>query len=131
SGAREEWTVARGALGDGGTRWLPVRRPVAYAADVFRTLALSEGIRLPEAVEVAALPEGHELARHESAALDALITDMLDYSTNLTAEVLGIAASQALGARPETLAQSARVMRRWLIDRYGVAPRPVDHSGLG
>ncbi|MBW7922863.1 MAG: D-alanyl-D-alanine carboxypeptidase/D-alanyl-D-alanine-endopeptidase [Rubellimicrobium sp.] len=131
SGAREEWTVARRALGDGGTRWLPVRRPAVYAGDVFRTLAQAEGIRLPEAVEVADLPAGTELARHDSAPLDAVIVDMLDYSTNLTAEVLGLSAAKALGAEPETLAQSARVMRRWLIARHGVAPRPVDHSGLG
>jgi serine-type D-Ala-D-Ala carboxypeptidase/endopeptidase (penicillin-binding protein 4) len=37
----ERWTVARGALGDGGSRWLPVRRPSDYAAEVFRTLARS------------------------------------------------------------------------------------------
>lgn len=131
SGEHEEWTVARRALGDGGTRWLPVRRATAYAGDVFRTLALAEGIRLPPPQQITILPAGVELARHSSAPLDAIITDMLDYSTNLTAEALGLAAAAALGSQPETLAESARVMRRWLIARHGVAPYAVDHSGLG
>lgn len=131
SGAREEWTVARRALGDGGLRWLPVRRPALYAGDVFRTLARAEGVELPVEVEVDDLPGGVELARHDSLPLDAIATDMLDYSTNITAEVLGLAATQALGGDPETLGGSAGVMRRWLRGRLGVAPRPVDHSGLG
>ena len=32
----EDWTVARSALGTGGSRWLPVRRPALYAGEVFR-----------------------------------------------------------------------------------------------
>ncbi|MCC7319534.1 MAG: D-alanyl-D-alanine carboxypeptidase/D-alanyl-D-alanine-endopeptidase [Rubellimicrobium sp.] len=131
SGALEEWTVARSALGEGGSRWLPVRRPALYAGDVLRTLALAEGIRLPAAETVAVLPAGRELARHDSAPLDAVVAGMLDHSTNLTAEVLGLAAARASGGDPATLAQSAGMMRRWLRHRLGVAPRPVDHSGLG
>ncbi len=46
-GALEEWTVARGALNKAGSRWLPVRRPDLYAADVFQTLARAQGVPLP------------------------------------------------------------------------------------
>jgi serine-type D-Ala-D-Ala carboxypeptidase/endopeptidase (penicillin-binding protein 4) len=42
-GAVEEWTVASGALGKGGSRWLPVRVPGTYVAEVFRTLARAQG----------------------------------------------------------------------------------------
>ena len=42
----DEWTVARAALGSGGARWLPVRRPDLYAAEVFQTLARTHGIVL-------------------------------------------------------------------------------------
>ena len=45
----DEWTVARGALGNGGARWLPVRRPDLYAAEVFQTLVRSHGIVLDRA----------------------------------------------------------------------------------
>src|SRR5690606_25785716 len=44
SGAREEWTVAAGALRQPGSRWLPVRHPALYAGDVFQTLARAEGL---------------------------------------------------------------------------------------
>ena len=43
----DRWTVAEGALGDGGSRWLPVRNPTAYAAEVFATLAGAHGLTLP------------------------------------------------------------------------------------
>ncbi|MEM1267826.1 MAG: D-alanyl-D-alanine carboxypeptidase, partial [Pseudomonadota bacterium] len=35
---RDSWSVAAGALGARGARWLPVRQPTLYAAEVFRTL---------------------------------------------------------------------------------------------
>jgi D-alanyl-D-alanine carboxypeptidase/D-alanyl-D-alanine-endopeptidase (penicillin-binding protein 4) len=54
------------------------------------------------------------------------------WSTNLTAEVLGLAATQARGQRPAGLAQSAGAMADWAAERYGIGPAAlVDHSGLG
>ncbi len=131
AGGADDWTVARTALGDGGSRWLPVRKPALYAGDVFRTMAAAQGIALSAAAEVADLPAGRDLARHDSPTLDLMIADMLEYSTNLTAEVLGLAATQAAGGRPATLAQSAEAMRRWARDRLGIHARFGDHSGLG
>lgn len=131
AGGADDWTVARTALGDGGSRWLPVRKPALYAGDVFRTMAAAQGIALPAAVEVTDLPEGAELARHDSPPLDVLIADMLEYSTNLTAEILGLTATQAAGGHPATLAQSAAAMRRWAQGRLGIHARFGDHSGLG
>lgn len=51
----DEWTVASAALGDGGSRWLPVRFPDLYAGDVFRTFARANGIVLgaPEPMDLA------------------------------------------------------------------------------
>ena len=40
---RDNWTVARGALGDGGARWLPIKKPDAYAGEVFQTLLAAQG----------------------------------------------------------------------------------------
>ncbi len=85
---REDWTVASAALGDGGSRWLPVRLPGLYVAEVFRTLARAEGIDLPEGSAVAGLSAGTELARAESAPLTEVLRDMLRFSTNITAEAV-------------------------------------------
>lgn len=127
----DEWTVARGALGSGGARWLPVRRPDLYAAEVFQTLARSHGIVLDQAVVLDAPPEGTEVARRESPVLRIILEDMLRHSTNLTAEVVGLSASSAKGPAPDTLEESARRMGAWIGGEIGDRrPGLVDHSGL-
>jgi len=129
---REVWSVARSGLGGGGTRWLPVRNGALYAGDVFRTLARSEGIVLPPAVVVTDLPAGTVLAAHHGPPLSEVATGMLRFSTNLTAEVLGLAATaRRTGALPGGLAASGAAMSQWAggIGMPGAAF--VDHSGLG
>ena len=130
---RDEWTVARGALGDGGARWLPVRKPELYVGEVFQSLAKAQGIQLksPEILKVE--PEGRLLVSHESAPLRVILRDMLKWSTNLTAEVVGLTATRArTGETPGNLQQSAAEMNGWLRDKLGVPDVAlVDHSGLG
>lgn len=128
----DRWTVASGALGNGGARWLPVRNPDKYAAEVFRTFARAQGIVLkPEAV-VAALPAGTTLVTQESEPLREILRGMLKHSTNLTAEMVGLAASQAQGGRVASIRASASAMSRWANQTLGMTgARLVDHSGLG
>ncbi len=125
-GPVEEWTVASGALGKGGSRWLPVREPGAYVAEVFRTLARAQGIRLDRAEPVATLAAGNELGRVESEPLTEVLRDMLRFSTNLTAECVGLTASGQAG-----LEGSGRAMSDWVQARFGVTVDLRDHSGLG
>ncbi|WP_319824377.1 D-alanyl-D-alanine carboxypeptidase/D-alanyl-D-alanine-endopeptidase [Thalassovita sp.] len=131
-GGMDSWTVASSALGNGGARWLPVRRPDIYAGEVFRTFARAHGIELKPETPVGALPAGTTLATHESDTLREILRGMLKYSTNLTAELVGMAATQArLGKTPD-LQGSAREMSRWAAQRLGMTrARLVDHSGLG
>ncbi|TNC65984.1 D-alanyl-D-alanine carboxypeptidase/D-alanyl-D-alanine-endopeptidase [Rubellimicrobium roseum] len=132
AGEADLWTVARGQLGDGGSRWLPVRSPAVYAGQAFLRLANEQGIALPAPRRIAALPEGTvEIARIESAPLSEILREMLLHSTNLTAEVVGLAASRARGLSPATLAESADAMNRWLRGATGAQTRLLDHSGLG
>jgi serine-type D-Ala-D-Ala carboxypeptidase/endopeptidase (penicillin-binding protein 4) len=119
----DTWTVASTALGKGGSRWLPVRQPGAYAGDVFRTLARAQGITLPEARP--GQGTGTVVVEQPSEPLPLVLADMLKFSTNLTAEVIGLTASGA-----GTLAASAGEMGDWARGRYGRAGRHVDHSGL-
>ena len=126
AGAREDWTVASAALGNGGSRWLPVRQPAAYAGEVFRTLARAQGIDLPVAEVVQVAPEGWEIGRHESRELGPVLRDMLKFSTNLTAEVVGLSSSGA-----QDIASSGAAMTRWMGARHGIGGHFVDHSGLG
>ncbi len=131
-GEVDVWTVARGQLGEAGSRWLPVRNPALYAGQAFRALADGQGVRLPPPALADALPEGGtEVAALPSEPVEALLKEMLLYSTNLTAEVLGREASLAHGVRAATPAESARHMNEWLLRATGARVRLVDHSGLG
>ena len=127
----DDWTVARAALGESGSRWLPVRKPALYAGDVFRTMARAHGIALRPAVVTGRLPGGTELARQTSAPLREILRLMLKYSNNLTAEMVGMSASAAGGVAPRSLRASAEEMSRWAGRTLGMGQtRLVDHSGL-
>ncbi|GKY87190.1 D-alanyl-D-alanine carboxypeptidase/D-alanyl-D-alanine endopeptidase [Sinisalibacter aestuarii] len=131
-GGVDEWTVASTALGNAGSRWLPVRRPDLYAGEVMQVLAAAQGIRLPKIEAIAAMPSGTVLVQHESAPLSAIVREMLKYSTNLTAEVIGLTASATRGVPVTRLDASAQAMNDWMQDGFGAAgARFVDHSGLG
>ena len=123
--------MSRGALGQAGSRWLPVRRPAIYTGDVFRALAGARGLVLSDPVMAEAAPEGRVLARHESPRLDEIVQGMLRFSTNLTAEIIGRAATVSKGADAATLNGSASAMSAWVAARFGVRAVFVDHSGLG
>lgn len=128
----EVWSVARSALGNGGARWLPVRDSGAYAADVFRTLAQTRGIVLPEPEEAATLPEGTVVASLPSSHVADVAKGMLRFSTNLTAEVLGLTATlHRTGAMPADLPASGVEMTSWMAEALGMGESSfVDHSGL-
>ena len=127
----DNWTVARGALGKEGSRWLPVRRPDLYAAEVFQSFARAQGIRLSTAVPVRSMPGGTVVAALDSAELKTITRLMLKYSTNLTAEVIGLTASTARGRSPKSLEASARAMNSWMKQTLGTKhAKLVDHSGL-
>jgi D-alanyl-D-alanine carboxypeptidase/D-alanyl-D-alanine-endopeptidase (penicillin-binding protein 4) len=132
-GVRDDWTVAKPALGSGGARWLPVRKPGLYAGDVFATMAGAQGIRLRGLGLIDRLPTGATVVvTQQSLPLRDIMRDMLKYSTNLTAEMAGLAATTARGKRPATLEESAAEMNSWAITNLGMRkPALVDHSGLG
>ncbi|SNR57061.1 peptidase S13 [Paracoccus sediminis] len=124
--AGEGWTVARTATARPGSRWLPVRKPELYAGDVFQTLCRAKGLVLPAPQVIDDLPPGQVVASHSSPSLDEILRGMLFFSTNLTAEAVGLHASGA--ADP---AASARAMQAWLgAQGQGQDFTLSDHSGL-
>jgi len=137
-GGREVWALAPASLRGRGSVWLPVRAPAAYAGETFRALAAGAGLVLPapEAVSArdpagSAAPAARMLARRESERLEPMMRGMLHYSTNLTAEAAGLAASQRAGAPAGSLAASAGAMSAWARGRYGLDRLAlVNHSGL-
>ncbi len=122
----ESWTVSRDAMKKEGTRWLPVRHVAPYVAEVFSTLCAMQGISLPAPQMINTLPPATPLITWPSARLSPILREMLKYSTNITAETLGLSAS---GAR--SLQESAAVMQAWAGESLGLSASFVDHSGLG
>jgi serine-type D-Ala-D-Ala carboxypeptidase/endopeptidase (penicillin-binding protein 4) len=132
AGGVDDWTVASKALGNAGSRWLPVRRPDRYAGEVCQVIAASQGVRLPNPEPVEGLPDGQALVVHSSVTLSAITRAMMRYSTNLTAEVIGLTTSARRGVGAGDLPGSAAAMSAWMRDAYGIgSARFVDHSGLG
>lgn len=129
---KEDWTVAQAALGASGSRWLPVRDPVGYAADVFQTLARAQGIPLPRPERTGGLPgNGRVLVERGSDPLTPLLRAMMRHSTNLTAETVGMRATAQRG-QAAARGASGDAMSLWLRTRLGGGQaRFVDHSGLG
>ena len=126
------WTVARPALNDAGSRWLPVRHPALYAGEVFATFMRSQGIVLKRPKETVELPETTEIATLVSNPLEEKLRFMLRNSINLSAEVAGMTASKARAGAARGMRTSALAMSRWATERCGgVQPSFVDHSGLG
>jgi D-alanyl-D-alanine carboxypeptidase/D-alanyl-D-alanine-endopeptidase (penicillin-binding protein 4) len=132
-GQADQWTVARAALNDAGSRWLPVRHPALYAGEVFATFARSHGIRLKAPKEIAQIPAGAtNVAVLHSEPLTDMMRAMMRYSTNITAEAAGLATTIADTGQKWGLRASAARMARWSGRRAGgIAPQFVDHSGLG
>lgn len=127
SDGREDWTVAGAALREDGSRWLPVRQPGVYTAEVFVTLCAAQGIALPTAEIVGAPPaEARRIVEHWSAPLSDILQGMLRFSTNVTAEAVGLTASGA-----GSLRGSGAVMRGWAARELGMNAQFADHSGLG
>ena len=132
-GGGDRWTVAEPALGRDGARWLPVRYPALYCGDVFRTLLRSNGIVLPAPVLMDAAPVGAALlAQDESPELNDILRGMMEYSTNLTAEAVGLTASHSHGVPAASLLASGARMAGWAETLHGARRlRFRDHSGLG
>ncbi|MBE9636610.1 D-alanyl-D-alanine carboxypeptidase/D-alanyl-D-alanine-endopeptidase [Salipiger mangrovisoli] len=129
---RDEWSVAKHALGQDGSRWLPVRKPELYAGEVFQALAGSRGLQLPEPVIEHGVETVDFIGRVESEPLHVVLKEMLKYSTNLTAELVGLTATRKRLGHALSIKHSAEEMNAWARDSMGLTHVAMtDHSGLG
>lgn len=96
-----------------GEDWLPVGNPSLITAEVFRALAEAEGVTLPEPTAGTAPDGARELARHASVTLAEIADGVLHYSNNLSAELVGLAASRQLTGRKLSLEGSAMALAAW------------------
>ncbi|MEM7743565.1 MAG: D-alanyl-D-alanine carboxypeptidase/D-alanyl-D-alanine-endopeptidase [Pseudomonadota bacterium] len=131
----EQWRMASRAMRGRAARWLPVKHPERYAAEVFAVLAGEHGVQMGLPRTGRTPGDARVLASHSSRPLTPILRDMLRYSNNLTAEVTGTTATRSVGVEVSTLAESADVMNAWAAS---VAGFPLgdpgfqfkNHSGL-
>lgn len=136
----DRWLMAPPSSGEAGGAWVPVARPGLAAAMLFRRLAADAGIALPAPVvgraAGGAASGAAALAVLDSLPLAELARGLLRHSNNLSAEVIGLAASRRLDPSATTLDRSAGLLQRWLTRQPVGAMnwsglRLANHSGLG
>jgi len=132
-GKGETWQLSPRAPG-GGEEWLPVKEPGLYTGRVFRRLARMNGITLPLPRLSMAPQEAREIARHRSQPLINIVRAGLEFSNNLVAEMIGLAASRKLSGRSLSLKDSSNRLAQWFEGRLpGVSWQGYamnNHSGL-
>ena len=118
-----------------GRVFLPVKTaPAMVTAELFSIVARRAGIALP-AAQPGTVPAGaREIGRVESPPLAAVIKKMLDYSNNLTAELVGLATSHTLTGQGLTLSASAERLTQWWQEQLPTVSFKgfvaANHSGL-
>lgn len=118
-----------------GQRRVAVRAPARHAAAMLRAYAARAGVALPPPEAAKGPPAGAtEIAVHESRPLLLAVRDLLDYSNNLSAELIGLATARALNPKTRTLAEGAAAVRAWLDRTVPAVTRAgwqtVNQSGL-
>jgi len=133
-GAEPRWLLSP-RLPPTGSAELPVKtQPGGLAADLFRTLATRAGIELPAPLRGAVPDDARTVAQLESAPLVEVVTGLLRFSNNLTAELTGLATSRRLTGEGLSLRASAERVARWWQDRLPATSfrdfLAANHSGL-
>jgi D-alanyl-D-alanine carboxypeptidase/D-alanyl-D-alanine-endopeptidase (penicillin-binding protein 4) len=89
---------------------LPVKDAGLHAGYLFRQLAGAQGISLGPPLRGVAPADAVVVAVHESVPLRYLLQDMLVYSNNMMAELIGLATAQRLGDAWGGLDAAGRLM---------------------
>lgn len=108
----DSWLVSR-KISSRGEDWLPVGNPALVAAEILRQLAAKEGVKLPEPKPRVATSRAKEIARYESPDLALIVRVILRHSNNMSAELVGLAATKAETGFPLTLEGSAESLAYW------------------
>jgi serine-type D-Ala-D-Ala carboxypeptidase/endopeptidase (penicillin-binding protein 4) len=114
---------------------LPVRLdPGRITALLFRTLCQQKGVNLPLPEPAAVPADARLLATHWSEPLPEIVSNVLRFSNNMAAELIGLAASRKLSTHPLSLRESATTVTNWYLRQAPDAPwqgfHCANHSGL-
>ena len=133
-GNRDHWLLSR-QLPARGFKELPIRHaPGKVAASLFRTYCRQRGISLPRPQAAPVPANTRRLYTHDSKPLSEILSGMLHYSNNLSAELIGLVTSRRLRDLPLSIADSAALLTDWCQRRLPHADwtgfANMNHSGL-
>jgi D-alanyl-D-alanine carboxypeptidase/D-alanyl-D-alanine-endopeptidase (penicillin-binding protein 4) len=135
--AGERWLYAPDlpeTLPEEGAIFLPVKQPARNTALVFRELAKRNGIALPEPQAGTVPADATPIATVESPPLADVMTGLLKFSNNMTAELIGLATSQRLTGNVLGPRESSAALGDWLRQKLSYVDwtgfKLVNHSGL-
>ncbi len=115
-------------------RSLPVKDPGLHTGHVFTSIAAMQGIDLPPPSRAVKPAEARLIARHQSRPLRELVRDMLWYSNNLMAELIGLSVARESSSDIGGLEDSAEILighlRRLVPDADWDKAVIDNHSGL-
>ncbi|MDG2473646.1 MAG: D-alanyl-D-alanine carboxypeptidase/D-alanyl-D-alanine-endopeptidase [Paracoccaceae bacterium] len=110
----EKWVVVRKVLGKKGVRWLPVRLASTYTSSVLYQLCVDSNISVCKPTRIRKNTSGSELIySHKSKDLSHILKKMLDQSTNVTAEIIGVFAANFWGLPTSKIFTSGLMMSKW------------------
>ena len=109
---REHWLISP-QIEKAGRTWLPLRRPGAVAAQIFRSLCAEAGIALPAPEPGVAPEQAAVLAVRQSEPLVEILRATLKYSNNLAAELAGLATARRLAGETLSLDRASAVVADW------------------
>lgn len=114
--------------------FLPVKQADLMTARIFRAIAATAGIALPQPQSGSVSQHADRIAAHESPALPELLQGLLRYSNNLSAELIGLTATEKLAGHKLDLTAAAGQQVKWLTAQLPMTAwhdfRAVNFSGL-
>ncbi len=133
-GGMDRWLLSP-QLPAQGFKELPVKQaPGRLAASLFRTYCLQRGINLLQPQAAKSPANARLLHTHYSKPLPEIISGMLLYSNNLSAELIGLVTSRKLSDLPLSIPDSAAVLTNWYQRRLPQTDWTgfvsMNHSGL-
>jgi D-alanyl-D-alanine carboxypeptidase/D-alanyl-D-alanine-endopeptidase (penicillin-binding protein 4) len=97
-----------------GSKKLPVRQGGRFTAELFSKFARMNGIEMPEPKPSKTPEEARQIRTHTSLPLVRLCKSLLEYSSNLMAELILLQTAKELAHEKLSLKESAQTVQNWL-----------------
>ncbi len=110
----ESWIMSS-EIGTSGQHRLPIRSPNQMTALLFLKLCKMNGINLPQPQSGTSKKKTVSIAVHESASLVEIVDRALEFSNNLTSELILLALAKKLAGYPVDTFKASLLLKDWIL----------------